>query len=374
MNDIAPELLDQIRKTFLRLLGDTTVENMNYVSAGDYAEKVGAALAEAFHLHLTPDILPDGKMYWNVADRVIRPMLEQDHEIVADATVMVQQALNKAAGIGLKAQKAPLDEDKVSGILNKVSKAEKFEDVTWVLDEPIKTFSRAVVDDTLRRNVEFQGKAGLRPKIIRRAEARCCEWCSRLEGVYDYPDVPDGVYRRHKCCRCSVDYDPGDGRRQNVHTKQWKSQEKDAILEKRKRFGLTENVDQPELEDFLLEYGAVSETDKLPNWREAEIPSQKLSGYALNMNHPTGHHKAIVFRDALGYTDANEEELKASLYDGLSKWKATQRPETVHGQAYEVNMIITGSNGKRAQVTSGWMIDKGKSNPRLVTVYVKKKK
>ena len=78
-----------------------------------------------------------------------------------------------------------------------------------------------MVDDSIRLNVEAQGGAGLRPRVVRRAEPHCCAWCSALDGSYDYPNVPQDVYRRHEHCRCDVTYDPGSGRRQNVWTKSW---------------------------------------------------------------------------------------------------------------------------------------------------------
>ena len=222
MEDIAPKLLEAIRKDFLEILGDAKIQALTYMAAGDYAEEVGSALAEAFRRHLSADQLPDGRMFWNIADRVIRPMLEQDHKLVSAAAQEVQTALNKAAGLGLKAQAAALDQDRVDGILNRIVNSENFADIAWILDEPIKTFSRSVVDDTLQKNVEFQGRTGLRPKVIRRAESHCCKWCAALSGSYVYPDVPKDVYRRHASCRCVVEYDPGSGRRQDVHSKRWK--------------------------------------------------------------------------------------------------------------------------------------------------------
>ena len=223
MEDIAPALLDRIQADFLRLLGDTQLTGKTYAAAQEYAEAVGAALSEAFRINLTANQLPEGRMFWNIADRVIRPMLEQDHSLVADAAVVVQEALNKSAGLGLRAKRASLDADKVAGILNSVVAAENFDDVVWMLDEPVKTFSRGVVDDTLHKNIDFQGRAGLRPKVIRTAERRCCKWCSALAGVYEYPNVPDEVYQRHRACRCAVEYDPGNNiRSQDVWSKRWR--------------------------------------------------------------------------------------------------------------------------------------------------------
>lgn len=219
MEDMAPELLEAIRKDFLQLLSGAQLEEATYPGAQAYAEQVGEALAESFRRHLSSAALPDGRLYWNIADRAVRPLLEEDHALVSAAAARAQQAMNDAAGIGLKAQPAPVDSQRIDGILNRVVSAERYDDAAWVLDEPVKTFSRSAVDETLRRNVEFQGKAGLSPRIIRRAESHCCKWCSGLEGVYTYPDVPKDVYRRHANCRCSVEYDPRGGKRKTLWSK-----------------------------------------------------------------------------------------------------------------------------------------------------------
>lgn len=252
MEDIAPSLLQQIRDEFIQKIeNDPTIRalyeaiqagNASYIQVDEYAYEVGSALAESIGKYLSSAVLPDGKMYYNIAQNVVRPLLEEDHSIIADAAVQVQNALNKKAGISIKAQSVPVNDDRISGIIDKVSDADVFDDVAWVLDEPIKNFSMNVVDEILRANVEFQGKAGLRPRIIRKATSKCCKWCSRLAGVYDYP-VDREIYQRHERCRCTVDYDPGCGKRQNVHTKQWTNSQEFAMIEKRKIIGLhTNNV------------------------------------------------------------------------------------------------------------------------------------
>ena len=247
MEDIAPELLELLRKRFsgkisvnpkIRALYKRIQEgSATYVDAEEYAYLIGQALSQTFAENLSSAVLPDGRMYYNIADRVLRPLLEEDHTLVSDAAAMVQTASNQKANIGIKAQTVAVNSDRIDGIINKVSNAEVFDDVAWVLDEPVKNFSMNVVDETLRANVEFQGKAGLRPKIIRKAERKCCDWCSQLAGEYDYP-VDREVYRRHERCRCTVEYDPGDGRRQNVHTKSWTDPEESDKILKRQVVGL----------------------------------------------------------------------------------------------------------------------------------------
>lgn len=253
--DIAPALLEAIRRDFAANLGGNEraaalleqiqAGGAGYAQAGDYAEEVGRALADAFAAHLSSAALPDGRMYWNIADRVIRPLLEEDHNLAAQAAQTVQQQLNEAAGLGLRAQQSEVDAGRIDGLLNKLCAAEQYDDAAWVLAEPVITFSRAAVDETLRRNAEFQAEAGLQPRIIRRAEAGCCKWCRSLAGSYRYPrDVPEEVYQRHNRCRCVVEYDPDDGGglRQNVHTKRWTADAAPDKIEERKRLRLSSDV------------------------------------------------------------------------------------------------------------------------------------
>lgn len=280
MEDMAPALLERLQALFENnlstsragaLLEKIDAGKAGYADAGDYAEEVGRALADAFAF-ITGADLPDGRMYWNIADRVVRPLLEEDHALVSGAAVQVQQILNAAAGLGLKAQAAPLDEDRVAGLLNKLAAAVRYDDVADLLNEPVITFSRAVVDETVRRNIEFQGKAGLRPRVIRRTAGGCCDWCRQKAGVYTYPGVPKDVFQRHGSCRCVVEYDPGTGRRQNVHSKQWTTTEETDKIEERKAIGLgpagTRNFATKELLDrhftkHQQEYGTISEAEYL---------------------------------------------------------------------------------------------------------------
>ena len=161
-------------------------------------------------------------MYFNIAERILNGTMKENYNLVSNYSTEVQEALNSTAGMGLKAVKPPLNQDRVDGIVFRVSSAEDFDDIKWILDEPIIIFSQSIVDEFIKLNVEFHNDIGLSPKIIRREAGGCCDWCRELVGEYQYPDVPDDIYRRHRYCRCTVDYYPGDGRRQNVHSKKWR--------------------------------------------------------------------------------------------------------------------------------------------------------
>lgn len=282
MEDIAPKLLEQLQEDFhgrIRknrrlqdLLALVNEGKATYIQAEEVAYEIGTALSQAFGNCLSSAVLPDGKMYFNIAQRVVQPLLEEDHQLIANVARQVQEALNKKAKIGLKAQTVAVDEDRVYGIVNKISEAEKFDDVAWVLGDPVVNYSQTVVDAILRENVNFQGKAGLTPKIIRKAEHRCCKWCRNLAGVFDYPMVPDDVYRRHERCRCTVDYDPGTGKVQNVHTKQWKTPEDYDKIEARKAISASGNAAHATPKDTAVAEAIASGTVKDEVNRDLQKP------------------------------------------------------------------------------------------------------
>lgn len=224
--DIAPSLLKTIQTDFQSMFDKSSVISSlyakvrdgtaTYVEANEFAIETGDILAKAFHNNLSSSVLPDGRMYYNIAQRIFEPTMTKNYDLITEITNQVQTLLNKSAGIGIKAITPELNKDKITGIVNRVSDAGNFDDVAWILDEPIKTFSQSIVDDSIRVNAEFQYDAGVNPKIVRISTGTCCEWCNAIAGEYNYPDVPKEVYQRHNYCRCKVDYVVGKDRK-NVH-------------------------------------------------------------------------------------------------------------------------------------------------------------
>lgn len=179
-----------------------------------------------------PDVLTDGKLYRAAANEVVGRPMRKGAEQVIDAAAEVQKAMNEAAGIGINAIRPEINDDQINGIITGICNAEDFQNGSKTFFDQIGNFLEGTVDDCVKENAEFQYQAGLSPRIERRADAKCCSWCSALAGIYDYEDVRDSgndVYRRHNNCHCQVLFDPGDGskRRQNVHTKAWTNEERD---------------------------------------------------------------------------------------------------------------------------------------------------
>lgn len=209
--------------------------------AHTYAESIGENLSRALVGNLTESVLPDGKLYYNIAKRVVTPSLEENYSLVNDIASDVQEIIDKAEGIGLKAIKADFPDERIQGLIDKMT-ADNItleRAISW-LGEPIINNSEAFVDDFVRANAEFRAGVGLKTTLTRSVEFGCCEWCSALAGTYDYGNAPDDIYRRHEFCRCVVTYS-SEKTSQNVWTKrQWETSADD--LERRKTAGQSQGL------------------------------------------------------------------------------------------------------------------------------------
>ena len=246
--DIVPSLLKTIQEQFDKRTYDSkklkqalkllSSKEATYLTANDFAIEVGEILADVLSANITADVLPDEKMYFNIADRILNPTLQKNYDLISGYAADVQTELNKSAGLRIKSQTPSINQDRIDGIVNRIASTENYDDVKWILQEPIVNFSQSVIDDTIQSNVEFQAKSGLHPKITRRVVGRACKWCKSLAGTYEYYDAPDDIYKRHQRCRCTVYYNPGNGRKQDVWSKTWRGSQKEQKIANRKMLNL----------------------------------------------------------------------------------------------------------------------------------------
>ncbi|NQO27210.1 hypothetical protein HO976_02215 [Streptococcus suis] len=247
VKDVLPELLRGVRAEFEAEYGKSEVvrrafetlkaKKATYATANDFAIEIGEILSEALGASVSADKLPDGKLYYNIAKRLLDDVLGRNHELVSEFASDVQKNLNEQANIGLKVQVPELNQDRIDGIVNRFSSEGNFDDVKWLLGEPVVNFTQSIVDDSIRVNTDFHAKAGMTPTISRQSTGHCCKWCDSLVGNYIYGEEPQNFYRRHQHCRCTIDYHPKNGKRQNSWSKKWTKESKD-VLEQRKQMNI----------------------------------------------------------------------------------------------------------------------------------------
>ena len=233
MVDIAPELYKEIQRRFqekydkAQLFGNPISDMRKKLDAGTatfqdadlFAVEIGNMLSESMIEVLQLDQLPNKQLYYNIAQRTIGNSLQETYGLVSSVAAEVQEELNAAAGIGIRAMTPKVNEDRIHGLVDKAVEAPDQAVLNKILQSPVENLMMSAVDDTVKANAELQSKAGLQPIIRRTTVGKCCDWCSALADTYRYPDdVPKDVYRRHQNCRCTVEY-IGAGKRKDVWSK-----------------------------------------------------------------------------------------------------------------------------------------------------------
>lgn len=246
VKDIVPELNEMIKQanqaqklrdpSLMRVSEKIRSGKASLQDVHTYAERLGEDLSKALTSTLTVDNLPNGKLYYNIAERTVIPALEDNYKLINEAAATAQKAIDKKAKIGLGSVQADFPTQRVQGLIDKMTSDDIApEDVISWLTEPIINNSESFVDDFVEANCKFRTESGLKTKIVRRAEAKCCDWCAALEGEYDYDSAPSDIYRRHEFCRCSVTFKT-EKISQNVWSKRkWETPAED--LEKRQAAG-----------------------------------------------------------------------------------------------------------------------------------------
>ena len=108
---------------------------------------------------------------------------------------------------------------------------------------------------------------------------------------------------------------------------------------------------------------------KLPNGDKAVVPLEKFTEYALNPEHPSGRHKARVFKAALGLTFEDAAFLQETVKKLASTHDATPQEPSAYGERYVIDFTLTTDSGT-ATVRSAWMVRKTEDFPRLTSCYV----
>ena len=100
----------------------------------------------------------------------------------------------------------------------------------------------------------------------------------------------------------------------------------------------------------------------------AFIDASKVRDYLLSPSHPVGRFKAKFFA-ALGYTQLDWELLSINLLEIARAGQIAPGQPSGYGQKYEASGTLIGPNGRKARVTTVWVIRPDEQVPRFVTAF-----
>lgn len=221
MADIGAELLEKIRAYFKKKCqGDAYIQSvLGKVAAGTaqmeeislLSQSIGFRASQAISEYVNVAALPDGKMYYNIADTILSGVLKDNYEIINSAAAECQRALDRKMGINIEPQRAPYPAERVQAVAGAASAPDISEEkMVRRMTSTTENITRSFYDDYVETNVKYRSEAGLECFIIRSDHGGCCKWCAALAGKYRYPEeVPKDVYRRHDNCTCTVTYTNG---------------------------------------------------------------------------------------------------------------------------------------------------------------------
>ena len=176
---------------------------------------------------------------------------------------------------------------------------------------------------------------------------------------------------RH-CAKTDRDAELVEGVRPKELREQWRACER--VDNEVAAPGLTKQA----LKRHILDSPAASldaPLEKVVPWLDAVdkylVPDAKLSAYALSY---TGDpDKTRAFELALGFTPSDAPEVIRQLYEWVADNPPAKNGEDRHGARFESRLVMTGRNGKRANVVAGWVLRPGDAKMQMTTILVKKK-
>lgn len=179
--------------------------NANLSDVDYFAQATGAVLKKVFEKSITesPKAFTDEQL---IAE-ILGDIFGDNYELINSVAENIQKQLDKAAGIGIKPQRADFPSERIEN-LAKVTAQKDLTDKTALSEftASVENINGSIFTDYVKTNADFRSKAGLRVYVIRSDHSKCCAWCSKLAGKYVYPDVPKDIWRRHKRCTCEITY------------------------------------------------------------------------------------------------------------------------------------------------------------------------
>ena len=345
MADIGAELLEKIRAYFKKKCqGDAFIQSvLGKVAAGTaqmeeislLSQSIGFRASQAISEFVNVAALPDGKMYYNIADTILSGVLKDNYEIINSAAAECQRALDRKMGINIEPQRAPYPAERVQAVAGAASAPDISEEkMVRRMMSTTENITRSFYDDYVETNVKYRSEAGLECYIIRNDHGGCCKWCAALAGKYRYPEeVPKDVYRRHDNCTCTVTYISGK-KAQDV----WSKSSRELPAEERERMKqigfkkptisaeerermLIAGMKKPQRLDFSAESGIIEDEIRKGNIK-LDINPEKQAKHIKGCPEYIDGRSYLTISEDKAQKIINEKSGTGSLvYDRKGLWK-----------------------------------------------------
>lgn len=138
---------------------------------------------------------------------VVTQLLHDCYEDVNSIYAQTQTLLDEQAGIHIRPQQPDFPAERVDQFTHSLIDPTVAESVIKRRARAgCETIAKSYHDDCIKKNAQFRHDAGLKCYIVR-IGTKCCDWCSEVAGKYEFGDQPDGIFRRHDNCDCTIIYD-----------------------------------------------------------------------------------------------------------------------------------------------------------------------
>lgn len=128
MKDIGLELQKSIETAFNeRLAIDVVIKAIKLKVTNGKAtqrdatmlcKRLGDVASKVLIENINPEMMPNDKMYWNIAEKAIKPLMIQIHGIVNKVAAEVVEAERKTNGIHIKPIEPVFPEERIESLIN----------------------------------------------------------------------------------------------------------------------------------------------------------------------------------------------------------------------------------------------------------------
>lgn len=184
-------------------------------------------------------------------------------------------------------------------------------------------------------------------------------------------DSGNNVFRRHKYCRCLVEYDAGDGTKQNVHTKRWSNANESDKIKEKKIIGL--NPDSDSIIDNIKKEISKQNIKQIAKRQDIHRVDTQLYKERKNRLEKKGEYGP-------SYITVSDREIISLVekYSGTGIIKYNNRGEWNHQEIIVTNdkiigVVVDNRNGNFAE-TSVFKIHYAKDGIHIVPDYPSKRR